>query len=258
MRICFLGMLLIGLGMASCRSFSNETSDTGFAPPSRGLQLHYSFDARVGNSIQDRTGQGRDAQLFGGATRTPNGIVGGAVSIDGQAGSYIEHQTTNGLVTGFDELSLSVWIKSNHTASDAGILIGEQPTGRDRTLTLRYDAFGANSGGTNLIKGAVTIENLGRSSFESRSEVQSTLWQHLVLLWQSGSGFRLYIDAERIPLAVNPVAEGVLRGSPTFLIGKGAKDIESSWDGRIDELLLYDRVLTEQEIQRIYENGFDP
>ena len=45
---------------------------------------------------------------------------------------------------------------------------------------------------------------------------------------------------------------GALDPWGTLLIGKGSKDITTSWAGLIDELRIYDRALSETEIQTLF------
>ena len=71
----------------------------------------------------------------------------------------------------------------------------------------------------------------------------------LVLTWSSGNQFALYIDGViDEPTANNNGVEGEITNATKFLIGKGGKDANASWNGLIDEVHLYNRVLDDGEI----------
>ena len=50
------------------------------------------------------------------------------------------------------------------------------------------------------------------------------------------------------PTANNDGVEGEITNATKFLIGKGGKDANASWNGLIDEVHLYNRVLDDGEI----------
>lgn len=70
------------------------------------------------------------------------------------------------------------------------------------------------------------------------------------MTWSSGEKLALYIDGELDePTDNGDATEGEIKNVTKFLIGKGAKDnANRSWDGLIDEVHLYDRVLKADEI----------
>lgn len=239
------------LAVSGCRDFGLR--DGGVDPPDDGLLLHYSFDFDRGARVVDETGRGGDATLHGGARWVRDGIRRGAIAFDGEAGSFVEDPDGGAALNGLNAVTLSVWVRSDTTGTDAGVFICAPPDGRDRSFSLRYDAEGAQTGGRNSIKGGVTTPNRPRgNSFESAPNVQTTDWQHLVMTWASGRGFELYLDGRPSALLFNANVEGVLDGMSTLLVGKGSKDLNSSWRGLIDEVLIYDRVLEPEEVRALY------
>ena len=164
-------------------------------------------------------------------------------------GSTVEDTNGANYINGLTAFSISVWVKSASVDSDRGIIHGIDPDGSDNIFTLRYDAKGWAGGGTNVVKAGINTTS-GQQQYESASEVQTTEWQHLALTWSSGNLLVLYIDGELDEPTDNTEAtEGGITDVEKFLIGKGAKDNESrSWEGLIDEIHLYDRVLEDGEI----------
>ena len=85
---------------------------------------------------------------------------------------------------------------------------------------------------------------------ESSSGVHTDRWQHLALSWRSGGELVLYIDGRRdTPTASSRDTGGKLKDATTLVIGAGPKG--KSWAGAIDDVRLYDRVLSEKEIRSL-------
>tara|TARA_Y100001934_G_scaffold219097_1_gene260597 strand:- start:5597 stop:8707 length:3111 start_codon:yes stop_codon:yes gene_type:complete len=161
---------------------------------------------------------------------------------------------------GLSNFTLSMWIKSNETNIDKGFWEAVDNGGSD-LWGLRYDKSGASAGGANVIKlGIVTSEsggnlNRGVDQQESQNNVQTTEWQHIVITWEDGSGFKLYIDG-KIDEPTLPMANtsGTLSEMDRFVIGKGPK---ANWDGLIDEVAVWDLTLSEENVYWLFENSIE-
>ena len=217
-----------------------------------GLLIYLPFDERSGQTAADQSGNNNDAKLIDGAKWQPNGgKIGGAVALDG-AGAAVEAADGGDYINGLKAFTISVWVKSDSVGHDRGIIFGKDPAGGDDVFGLRYDAASwATKGGTNLIKGAITTTG-GGQAYEGKSDVQTTDWQHLAFAWKSGEQLSLYIDGELDddPTHNDGGKDGEISGATKLLIGKGAKDNNgTSWPGLIDDVRIYDRALTEAEIE---------
>ncbi len=214
-----------------------------------GLLVYWSFDEADGTTASDVLGNGNEATLTGSASWEPNGgKIGGALKLDGSAGSSAEDSNGANYINGLTAFSVSVWVKSAADNSDRGIFHGIDPDGGDVVFTLRYDSAGFTGGGTNVIKIGINTTG-GPQQYESASGVQTTEWQHLIITWSSGNQFALYINGELDEPTDNyDGVEGEITDATKFVIGKGGKDANASWNGLIDELHLYNRVLDETEI----------
>lgn len=213
-----------------------------------GLIVYWSFDESDGTTASDVLGSGNEATLNGNASWESGGKIGGALKLDGNGGSSAEDSNGANYINGLTAFSVSVWVKSTSVDSDRGIFHGIDPAGGDDVFTLRYDAKGWAGSGTNVIKAGIDTTG-GKQQYESASDAQSTEWQHLVLTWSSGNQLALYIDGELDePTDNQDATEGEIKDVTKFLIGKGGKDANASWNGLIDEVHLYDRVLNDGEI----------
>ena len=214
-----------------------------------GLLGYWPLDEASGKTAADASGNGNDAALKGnGVSWKPNGgKLGGAAEFDG-GGEAIEDDNGADYINDLTAITVSVWIKSAETLSDRGFIDGRDPGGDDTVLSLRYDAAGFEAGGKDLLKAGITTTG-GIQRLETASDIQTKSWQHIVLTWSSGNELALYIDGELdTPTFNSPETKGKLTGATKLVIGKGEKDAARSWNGLIDDVRIYDRVLDDNEI----------
>jgi hypothetical protein len=203
----------------------------------------------------DATGNGRSATNAGatgerpGAVGTAYAFQGGAVLRDDDAGTYL-----NGLST----VTLSTWVRSNVTGSDAGIVFTDDSQGRDDRLGLRYDREGFLTSRRGGLKYSVGVDGTEYNA-ETPSGLQRTAWQHLAVTWADGDPIRLYVDGLAVPPAATngDPPSGTLSGVTRLLVGRGAKfgGDANGWNGRLDELRIYDRRLSATTVSRLYDAG---
>jgi hypothetical protein len=224
------------------------------APP---LLTWYKFD---GNT-DDTTGNGHHADPCSDPVGTfPTYVASGAgfgqaIDVNG-GGDYVVDQDAGDYLNGLEALTVALWVKSDANDTDKGFIIFEDPDGDD-SRNMRYDSAGASGGGVDLIKCGVT-STAGEQKLESSSYSQTTDWQHLAMTWSSGNDVRLYIDgAEDTPSWREPAQVGSLTGYTKVIVGRGSKDegTGSSWAGLIDDARIYDRELSQTELQSILDGS---
>ncbi len=229
-------MLLLGLlcGMVSAASLKPDL-------------LWWKFDEGSGTVATDSSGSGHDGVFEGNPTWVA-GMIGGALEFSG-GGERVVDADAGDYLNGLDAVTIAVWIKSDEINSDRGFVIGEEPDGGDNLMEMRYDAAGATAGGTNVLKMAVVAPN-DEQQLESSSNVQTTEWQHVAMVWSRNAQLQCYIDGELDTPAANGAARDVPTSDVTMLIvGQGGKDAGRSWDGLIDDVQIYSQALTAEQIQ---------
>ncbi|MFB6180177.1 MAG: LamG-like jellyroll fold domain-containing protein [Halorientalis sp.] len=225
------------------------------------LLTYYPFDDS-GSVANDVTGNGHDATVSG-AFHNPYGVLGDAYFFRWNTG-IIEDSDAENYLNGQDALTISAWVKPVTTWNDMGILDGETPSGHDRTISLRHDSNGITSGCNDCYKAGVTTSDNGETNIESSSFTQSSgsstnPWNHVVMTWDGSTGdMKLYFDGHQDTVS-HTSGTGTLTGINTLLIGKGPKDTGSNdgWYGQIDEVRIYDRVLSHSQIQALYDSRYN-
>jgi len=229
--------------------------------------LHYELDEGAGSgTASDSSGNARDGTVASGVTFTPSqGVQGGSASFDGSSTAQILDSDGENYINGLSAITVSTWVKSNATNSNSGWMIGIEPDGGGGPMQFRYDSAGfMNTSMSNGMQFQLRVTNDGGSTFdgviyETASNQQTTEWQHVVLVWESGSVPRVYIDGiQDTPSWVgaadteNLAATGVLTGNDRLLIGRSIKDTSAGWNGKIDDVRIYDRALSTEEVEELY------
>ena len=197
----------------------------------------------------DSTGNGHIINVYNGPDWEPSGgLTAGALRFDG-VDDVVEDDDASAYLNGLTAITVSLWLKSDVASSDRGILFSRTPTGNDEELGIRYDKIGTFGGGTSVIKASIKT-TLGYKQVESTSYVQTTDWQHVALVWESGTGLELYIDGNLNALSYQgpgePELTGGISGIEKLILGQGTKG--NYWDGLIDDVRIYNRALSVAEI----------
>ncbi len=214
----------------------------GELPPElkEGLKLHFGFDEDHGDTVVDESGSGNGAEVFGPAKWVSKGKLGGGLSLPGS-----DAQVTRPYKKYGNSGTVSAWIypaESMGPSTSLGIL------GMGRGAFFRVNwargskVGGGDTGALDFIitpaKGKYSLCSSGQTKWRARH------WYFLTCTWD-GSEQRIYVDgaldgqsAQKIPFAGYKFAIGSSSGS--------------SFKGVIDEVMMWDRALSEAEVKALY------
>ena len=220
------------------------------------LLLRWGFEEGSGGTVGDGSGNGHTGTIYGADWAAP-GYNGSGYCLDFNGlGDYVLNNDINEVLDGLDALTVSAWIRSDANNTDKGFIIFENPDSDD-SRDMRYDAAGGSGGGTNVMKVGITATD-GEQKLESSSSAQKVgIWQHVAIAWTRGQHLKLYIDGvlnaqSWLETNTNPRI-GTLVGYTRLMVGKGGKDNAAnlSWDGRIDDVRIYNYALSQTDIQAV-------
>lgn len=210
----------------------------------------------------DQSGNSNDYVGTAGSGTTPTYVASSAslnsqpsVRFLGNGDHFLDSDGHTNYINSNTEFSLFVVYKSDATNTDKGLFIADTPSGADEILTIRYDASGANGGGSfnDVVKTGI-LGNDPDNQLESFSDIQTTNAQIISLQWESGTTYDLYVDGilNNPSSAADPPPSGTLTTATTALLGKGGKDTgNNSWDGEIAEFIFYSRSISQTERESI-------
>jgi len=220
--IYFMALALVmGLAQVSLAAWDPNTDAA--------LAGWWKFDEGSGTTAKDSSGKGNDGTVNGGVSWVP-GWRGTGVEFDGTSG-YVG--TGKSLLNNAADFTMCGWVKSqNANASRIG-LFGQNDLIEMGFMNGNAEVWGAVGGTTNT---AWRFNN-------------ATEWHHLAVV-DSGSSMMIYIDG----VLANTGSGGVHTTSTFFfnIGGGGVWDASGNWfDGQIDDVRLYLRALTAQEVKSL-------
>lgn len=214
----------------------------------KGLVGHWTMDSRdVDSVVRNRAATSYHAEIRGTPTFGNNSPLNGSVELTEADGDYLPIRNnfydTN---TALPELSISAWIK----------------TSANNQYVMQYDRSEFFRATTGVFASHSSID--GSTSDMSYSGSQDGNWHHLVFWYDSdssGNKKRMYIDGNVVQSLSDP-HNGEALGSTTTTYGSiGAFGESRSFDGsedarftgQISDVRLYERALSESEINQLYQ-----
>lgn len=211
---------------------------------SSGLTAYYSFDDISGATAPDSSGNHYDGTITGGAS-TVSGAVGDALSFDGSDDTVdVPHQLVSGQAADF---SYSFYARTEPDGDDSQYILAQASSG-----TNNNDCFSVGYDNTaNTLK--VLTTNNGNNAMITKT-VDLGEWTHIAVTNSNTDNESiLYING--VPATGLAASCGQALGAQ-FLMGR------SPWAGynqqlnaSLDEVRIYDRVLTQADIYQLATEG---
>jgi hypothetical protein len=216
------------------------TGALAVAPPA-GLVSWWTGDGTNPTTAPDLAGANPGA-LAGGVTYAA-GKVGNAFTFDGGNGSYVNVPDAASLnvTTG---ATWDFWVKTSQSGSYVGLMGKHDAGGSLNGVTVWVDPSGVAAV---QIKGASLILTLTGST-----RVNDGQFHHLALTFQSGGPALLYVDGQQQASGTAPVFS--FNPNPLRL-GRMLDPFWAPLNGQLDEVQVFNRVLTAAEIQGIVNAG---
>jgi hypothetical protein len=221
-------ILIASVGVSSTEQLAQNDLD-------QGLVAYWPFDEGEGDIIFDETNNGNDTVLYG--PEWAEGKRGFALRFDGVDDTVAIAHSASLMPT--DAITLAAWVKIEGPAQEHYGIIGKG---------------GYRSGYRLLIHGTnkkVVFQLTGEKGYSvwSSTAIPDDQW-HFIVATYDGSKMKLYIDGIKDPsekerpgpLDVN--TSSVLIGKPQY-----------AFNGLIDEVRIYSRALSEEEIKELFQMG---
>ncbi|MCF7972327.1 MAG: protein kinase [Phycisphaerae bacterium] len=198
-----------------------------------------------GGFIQDASGHGLQAKFIGDAKMTNDPDRGHVLSLDGN-GDWVDCGQ-NAQYNFVSEISISMWIKVKTFDSPYQAII----TKGNHAWEFLRRPFGGMVG---FHCQGLEVQSNELGVLVGHKELDDDQWHHLVGVY-NGTRIYQYIDGE---LDTSAPARGKINlDNGPVCLGKSQPFPGSTWNGRMDEVRIYNHALSLPEIKALYE-GKDP
>ena len=212
------------------------------------LLLH--FDEGSGSTAEDESPYSNDGTIHGATWTT--GKSGHGLQFDGD-GDYVNISDSNSLDIGTGDISLIAWVKTTQTTTNR---IVSKQQGSDQGYLLFSDDAGK-------LKGGIQYPDEGTLyQAKSTESINDGKWHHVTLTIDRDvtTGIKLFIDGKEATYEFQddptPVSTANIQNSVPLRIGaRSGTPPDFYFNGTIDEVAIYSKALTAEEIQEHYEFG---
>lgn len=205
--------------------------------PTDGLIAEYTFDEFSGNSIPDTSPNGYDLTITNVTQET--GIIGKAAYFAGNGGAVANAKVIPGGMSGFSGLTISFWIKIR---TNGGYLLGQHNN---------YDGFASDISTDGHIWMSTGSNNGGLRLRDSK--IFDGQWHHICNVFNySTSVVQAWVDGEK---AESNGCSRYTTSGHNFTIGKQPGYDDNYFNGSLDQIRLYNRSLSDDEVKTLWNGG---
>lgn len=223
--------------------------------PDEGLLAHYRFDETSGMTAHDEISAANDAAIEGTPSWSPEGKIGGALRLSGQA-TYVELPPD--FLLEQEELSLSIWF--NQTTRSAWTRVFDFGSSITHWVYFVPEAVWPTESPTHGAHTALDVANIIAAELHMPEQFPfAEPWVHVLISWKK-TRFACYIDGALAGQKTDP-GPGYSPGDFAALVptgetlrawlGRSSFPADAYFSGMLDDLRIYDRALSATEVEAL-------
>jgi len=219
--------------------------------------LYLPMEGSTSLSLQDFSGVGLGAATLGAPSWSgTGGFDGGGAWVLGGADALV---VPDDPALDVDQVSIAAWIRVGSFLDDARIVSKEFGTAQPYSIyTLNLGTPGVFTAGEDKVEFRVGLEGQNRLRLTGVQQVPLDTWTHVAATFD-GTTMRVYVNGQ---LDGSLAASGVLRKNdePVYIGASefyGTPSTSQYFDGAIDDVRIYGRALSGEQIDALYALGRD-
>jgi hypothetical protein len=207
-------------------------------PPPPEFAAWHRFDETSGSTAADATGNGRAAQLVGGAAWTAAGADGGAVALDGTDG-YV--RLADDLLAGAAVYTLATWVRLD---GQPGVWSRVFDLGTGVTANM----FLTPLSGDGTLRYAITAGGAGAEQRIDSAPLPTDRWVHVAVTYGGGTAV-LYVDGQEVGRNTQVTVDPRYFGNHIRAGYLGRSQYADPFlRGAVDDFRVYGKTLTAEEV----------
>ncbi len=235
----YAGLIAVGINPTG----SEDSSYASLIEGTSGLQAYWRL-GESGSTAADSSGNGRTLTYYNSPTQQVSGALAGdpdgAVQLNGSS-QYVYHAAPQTwMPSGASARTVEAWVKWN-----GGSPVASQFFGYGNYVAGGDYAFGIQGNGY-----LQWIDYNSHSQTFGTTNVADGSW-HYVALTYDGTSLRAYVDGRQKGSTVTQAVNTTVNSSTSIYLGSWS----NFWNGRIDEVAVYNTALTDSQINSHYNIG---
>jgi uncharacterized repeat protein (TIGR01451 family) len=217
------------------------------------LVAYWKLD-EISGSIYDDFHYGHDGECAGTCPAPATGHVNGGQAFDGNNSGIDVSVVPGDDSFGWsvqDSFSIEFWLQTDSASTCAG---NQVVIGRDDSSTSLHWWIGCRNGGGAIFR--LTDADGDSAGVRGTTDLTDGVWHHIVAVREASTNvIRIYIDGTEEDSESVTYSAGF--GSTTAALNVGWLNLDPYYhfDGILDELALYDRALSPDEVGQHYDEG---
>lgn len=211
------------------------------------LVLYYTFDENSGDTVEDLSGNGNDGAING--AEWGAGKYGSALTFVRADRDFVlveDDSTLNPTA----EISYMAWFVSENYTNANGIISKYTGAGNQRSYNFRLHHTLPNALSTEVTSNGAWQPGVSATDVHSTTILNDGQWHHGTITFKAGDFLRMYVDGELVDESAAGATESLFDNNTPMRIGVDFNDEDKRFfDGSIDEVAVFNRALTEEEIQ---------
>ncbi|MDR4497616.1 MAG: fibronectin type III domain-containing protein [Candidatus Scalindua sp.] len=210
--------------------FLTDSQDVTIIVVESSLIGYWKFNEGSGTTVEDSSGNGNEGTIIGNATWT-TGKNGGGLDFDG-SDDYVDV----GDIDLTDAFTIAAWIKKSGMGKN--MIVGKSYH--------TYQFFVSPAGGLAYQRNSGTPLD-----FNAKLEIET--WYHVAVTFDTTNGMVMYLDGSKVVTD----SDTSTTNESDFVTKIGASDgtAQDFFNGTIDDVLLYKRALSAEEILDLYNQS---
>ncbi len=221
-------------------------------PAEAGPVGHWRFDEGTGTTVTDSSGNNFHGTLVGDPVWVTGKVGSGALSFDGSDGMV---QIPEGSALDLDSrLSISAWVNLTDLLTYY-FIVSKSPSGSAGANYPGNYEFRVEAGTGALQLLHQTSQGQTLATYVSTTPISAGKWHFVTVTLEKNERVEFYIDGLSAGGAAQSTTFGILNNEPVRIGGR--KDGYSFFNGQIDDVRIYNRVLTAEQVEGLC-GGIDP
>ncbi len=231
--------------VTGCRMCTSFNVTYGEAAPDANTSLLFHFNENHSNRAYDDSGTGNDGMIYG--TTWTAGRFGNALEFYGKKYHYVRVPDSAALALN-DSFTLSAWINSKNSTAKQGIIYKIDP----------WIGYHLNlmDGNDSMKLRCMVHDNASTTDVISASPLTPNEWYYVACVRDKPAGkVYLYVNGTLVGNATDSTINKSILNSNPLIIGSNHEGWLSFFNGTIDEVAIYNRSLSAEEIQELYNKS---